>query len=111
MGMTIDSGAKVRFRIVQVKGQNLVKPNKSFESSDSGIPSPFGSYVEARGEEMSSVQADSKPLRTSYRVEYCREMLGFVPEAAPLARGVFQRDPHAGPFCRRKDVIQARRDP
>ena len=58
--VAIDAGAEVGFGIVEMKGEDLVEADETFELVDGMVPTGWGANLMAGGEEMGGVDAESE---------------------------------------------------
>jgi hypothetical protein len=89
-GMAIDTGAKVGFGIIEVKGQDLVEADEPFDLLDGAIPTGGRTNIVAGSEEMSRVEAYSKSRCSADGFVQGGEMIKGVAKAVPCP-AVFSR--------------------
>ena len=105
MEMPIHAATELFLAIVHMKSQYPLNTDEAVE-----FPNRFGvsllrpDFVAGR-KQMTRVQADARPIRISYFLKDGRQVLEPVPQATPLAGGVFQKD-----FNRRSDQFQRARE-
>src|SRR5438093_1393442 len=87
-----------------MKGQNLVQAQERINLLDGGIPAFGHANVIARGEQVAGIKTDSQPVRAVDPIVNHRQMIEIMPEAAPLAGGIFERDPN-GRMLRRVEYF------
>jgi hypothetical protein len=110
MLVPIHARAKVGLRIVEVKGDDLLKPDERFDFLDGRVPPFGGSDIEPRGKQMARVETDSEAFRLIDFIVNGRKVLNCASKATALARCVLQSDADWRHFRRAKYFIKSSND-
>ena len=104
----IHPGAKVGFRIVEMKGDNLFQADERFDLRDSFVPAFRRANVVARRIKVSGIKANAQALRLGNTIINRRQVLNLVAEARSLASRIFQGNSDRRQVCGSEDFVQPR---
>jgi len=94
--MPVHVGTEIRFRIVQVKRQDLIQPDQRFNLPNGSVPTFNGAKIITGGEKVRGIQTDSESRGLLHSIIDGAKVGDPVAQTTSLPGGVFQRDADVG---------------